>query len=269
MSKLVRLRPSPALLVAVTALAVAMSGAAVALPGKQTVSTNDIKKGAITKKLIAKGAVGSAQIIGKSIKGNRIKDDAIKAKQLADQAVTGKKVADGAIGSKQVAANGLNSTNIADYKAVGPVRVGATGGTDETSARSAAPSTELFKKGGLTITAKCFRDTTANVVYGEIYVQTSANGAIFNGTADFKVGGAAVGDFLNTDTLETDRQLEAQQAAAQAAAYNEGEFTATSADGQTQLVGQTSAAVKNGDLAGGNGAYGSGNVCLFGLQVSG
>jgi hypothetical protein len=259
MSKVGRLRPSPALLVATTALVVTMSGAAMALPGKGTVSTNDIKKGAITKKLIAKGAVGSAQIIGKSIKGNRLKDKAVGRKQIDD----------GAIGSAQVAVDGLNSTNIADYKAIGPVRVGATGAADEASARTAAPATLLFKKGGLTIAAKCFRDTTADVAFGEIYVQTNANGAIFNGTADFKVGGPAATDFLNTDTLETDRQLEVQQAAALTAAYNEGEFTAASADGQTQLVGQTSVGVKNGDLAGGNGAYGSGNVCLFGLQVSG
>ena len=54
------LRPTPALIVAMVALVAAMSGAAVALPGKGTVSTNDIKKGAITKKLLAKGAVGSS-----------------------------------------------------------------------------------------------------------------------------------------------------------------------------------------------------------------
>ena len=259
MSKIERLRPSPALLVAITALVVAMSGAALALPGKATVSTNDIKKGAITKKLIAKGAVGSAQIIGKSIKGNRLKDRAVGAKQIDDGAIT----------SKQVAADGLDSSNISDYKAIGPARVTATGGADQATARAAAPATELIRKGGLTVYAKCFRDTTANIAYAEIYVATSANGAIFNGTADLKVGGPAASDFLNTDTLETDRQLEAQQAPANAAAYNEGEFTITSADGQTQLVGQTSAGVKNGELAGGNGAYGSGNVCLFGLQVSG
>jgi hypothetical protein len=249
MTRIKGLRPTPALLVAITALVVAMSGAAIALPGKATVSTNDIKKGAITKKLIAKGAVGSAQIIGKSIKGNRLKDGAIK--------------------SKQVAADGLNSTNIADYKAIGPIRVTATGGAGEAAARNAAPRTALFEKGSLTISAKCFRDTTANVGYAEIYVETSASGAIFNGTTDFKVGGPAASDFLNTDTIETNRQLGAQQAAAQSAAYNEGEFTITSADGTQQLVGQTSVGVKNGELPGGNGAYGSGSACLFGLQVSG
>ena len=249
MTRIKGLRPTPALLVAITALVVAMSGAAIALPGKATVATNDIKKGAITKKLIAKGAVGSAQIIGKSIKGNRIKDQAIK--------------------SKQVAADGLNSSNIADYKAIGPVRVTATGGAGAEAARNAAPKSELFTKGGLTISSKCFRDTTANVGYAEIYVETNANGAIFNGTADFKVGGPAASDFLNTDTVETNRRLGAQQAVAQSAAYNEGEFTITSADGSEQLVGQTSVGVKNGELPGGNGAYGSGNACLFGLEVSG
>jgi hypothetical protein len=270
MSKVGRLRPSPALLVATTALVVTMSGAAMALPGKGTVSTNDIKKGAITKKLIAKGAVGSAQIIGKSIKGNRLKDGTIKSKQLADGGVTGKKVADGAISSKQVAVDGLNDSNIADYKVIGPIRVAATDGVDEATARSAAVKTQLIKSGQITISAKCFRDTTADTVFGEIYVETSANGAIFEGAADQKPGGNAATDFLNTNTVEANRKLDQRSTTGPGtAAADEGSFTITSADGVQQLIGQTSVSVKDGNLAGGNGVYGTGNVCLFGLQLSG
>jgi hypothetical protein len=253
------MRPSPAALVATIALVLALSGAASALPGKRSVSTNDIKPGAITKKLIAKGAVGSAQIEGKSIKGNRLKDGAVKNKQIADATIT----------SEQVAPDGLNSSNIADFKALGPVRVTATAGADEASARAAAPKTELFKKSQLTITAKCFRSAATDTVFAEVYVETSANGAIFNGETDLKVGGNAAADFLNTTTPEVDRQLEQQAATGAAAAYNEGEFTVTSADGKLQLIGQTSTAAKSGELAGGNGVYGAGNVCLIGGEIAG
>jgi hypothetical protein len=37
----------------------------------------------------------------------------------------------------------------------------------------------------------------------------------------------------------------------------------------TRLVGQVGTAAKNGDLPGGNGIYGAGNVCLFNGTVSG
>jgi hypothetical protein len=243
-----KLRPSPAMVVGVTALVVATSGAAIALPGKNTVTKNDIKNGAVTTKKIAKGAVGSQQIKGKSIKGNRLKDGTIKEKQVAE--------------------DGLTTANIADVKTIGPVKVTATDGVDENTARTAAPLTELFTKGQITIEAKCFRDTTADVLYGELYVKTSANGAIVQGT-DTLAGGNAATDFLNTDTPEVDRQLDTQQTGATSASYGESEFSITSADGATQLLGIPSIAVKNGALAGGNGVYGDGNVCLFGLQVTG
>ncbi len=62
-------RPTPALVVAMVALVAAMSGAAVALPGRSTVSTGDLKNHAATQEKIARGAVGSKQIIGKSTDG--------------------------------------------------------------------------------------------------------------------------------------------------------------------------------------------------------
>ncbi len=49
--------PSPALLVAMTALVLALSGTAVALKGKNSVKANDIAKGAVKGRAIADGAV--------------------------------------------------------------------------------------------------------------------------------------------------------------------------------------------------------------------
>lgn len=49
--------PSPATIVAVIALVLAMSGAALALPGKNTVKSNDIARGGVKGKDIANGAV--------------------------------------------------------------------------------------------------------------------------------------------------------------------------------------------------------------------
>lgn len=262
MKPISKLRPSPALIVAMAALVMAMSGAAIALPGKNSVQKNDIENGAVTTKKIADGAVGSKQIKGKSIKGNRLKDGAVKEKQIADATITGKKVAD----------EGLSSKNIDDYAVVSSeagnfVKLTATDGATEAAARADAPATELFAKGDLTISAKCFRDTATNSVIAEIYVKTAANGAIFDGD-DIKEGGNATTDFLNTDTPEDQSRLDRVVAGATSAFLDEGEFTAIGPDG-THLLGQTTTAAKNGELAGGNGVYGAGNVCLFGGEISG
>jgi hypothetical protein len=261
MSALRSLRPTPALVVAMVALVAAMSGAAVALPGKATVSTNDIKKQAITKKLIAKGAVGSKQIIGKSIKGNRLKDGAVKDKQIADGTITGAKVAD----------DTLTDAKSSDYDVIGDagvVRVTATEAGTEAAAQAAAPETELFSKGGLTLYAKCFRDTTgAGTVFGEIYARTSASGALMQGTNIYPNNNATL---LDTNTIEEDAELDTQTVAvADSGTIGEAESALVSADGATDLTVVTHIAVKQGSFAGGNGAFGDGNVCLFGGTISG
>jgi len=50
-------RPSPALLVSMVALTVAVSGTALALPGKNSVKSNDIAPGAVKTRNLAKNAV--------------------------------------------------------------------------------------------------------------------------------------------------------------------------------------------------------------------
>ena len=75
-------RPSPALLVAVIALVAALAGSAVALPGKNQVDKNDIKKGAVTKKALKKGAVTK----------KAIKAGAVTEAKLGDGAVTAAKI---------------------------------------------------------------------------------------------------------------------------------------------------------------------------------
>ncbi len=283
MSWISKSRPSPAMIVAMAALVMAMSGAAIALPGKGKVQTNDLKNGSVTKKKIAKGAVGSAQIIGKSIKGNRLKDGAVKSKQLAEnavsnkkveaQAITADKVKDGSLTGKQVAAEGISSGNISDYavigNATGPfVKLAATDAATAAAGRSDAPAAELFKKGQLTVTAKCFRDTAGNDVYAEVYAGTSTDGATFTSFTDALLGGNAAADFLNDDSALADRQIATVSAGATSANMGVSSFGANGVDG-TALNGQVTAAAKNGALAGGNGVYGDGNVCIFSGQIAG
>lgn len=343
MNRLRGLRPTPALLIALAALVAAMSGAAVALPGKGTVTTNDIRKGAVETKNIAKravkgknlaedsvkkrhvarGAIGSRQIKGKSIRGNRLKEGAIKWKQIADQTITAKQIADatitgkqiadatiagrqvadatitarqivagtitasqiaagtitgaqiadGTITSKQVAPNGLSTRNLSDVKLIGQgganmVRVSATNGADIGEAAAAAPEIELYSKGQLTLYGKCMRATETNEVFSDIYVKTTANGAIFEGPQGERTGGNAASDFLNVGTPEDLRTVASVAIIGAEAEMNDGVFNVIGADG-THISGDLMAAAKNGALAGGNGVYGAGNVCLFGGTVNG
>ncbi len=285
-------RPSPALFVAVTALVMAMSGAAMALPGRGSVDKNDLAKGSVTKRAIAKGAVASKQIKGKSIKGNRLKDAAIRDKQLAGGSVIGAKIADGAVTAAKLADGSVTSAKIADdavtaakvgngalstaklsddfviSSAAGSfVRLTATDGPDEATARTAAPESTLMTKGVITISAKCFRDTAGDETFAEMYVATSADGAIFDATDELSGGNAAT-DFLNAGTLATDRVLDSTSVSGADANMDESEFTVLGPDG-THLIGESMVGAKNGVLAGGNGAYGAGNVCIFGGRVAG
>ena len=78
-------RPSPALIVAMTALVVALAGTATALPGKNNVDKNDLKKGAVTKKAIKKGAVTKKAIKANAVTTKAIQEGAVTTEKLAAQ----------------------------------------------------------------------------------------------------------------------------------------------------------------------------------------
>jgi hypothetical protein len=95
MAKRLLRRPSPAMVVAVLALCVALGGtsfAAVKL-GKNAVKTKNIKNNAVTSGKIANGAVTEGKIAA----------NAVTEGKIANGAVTGGKIANGAIGSGQLA----------------------------------------------------------------------------------------------------------------------------------------------------------------------
>jgi hypothetical protein len=70
-------RPSPAMAVAFVALLAALSGTAVALPGKNTVDKNDIRKNAVRGKNIVKNAVTGKKVKNSSLAGADVKDESL------------------------------------------------------------------------------------------------------------------------------------------------------------------------------------------------
>jgi hypothetical protein len=233
------MRPTPALLVATAALVVALSGAAVALPGRNTVSADDIRR----------NAVGSQEVKQRSLRGDDLKDETI----------TGRQVRGDSLGADRI-----NAYSVADDSLI---RVTATTGADEASARAAAPELELYREGPLTVYAKCFRDAADSDVLGEIFVRTDENGALLEGTDGLPgVNGA---NLLNTGTPEIDRQLDVEEVAnLDLASFGEAAGAAAASDG-TSFRALTTIGVKQGTLPGGDGAFGGGNACLFGLETTG
>ena len=220
-------RPSPALIVAIVALVAALAGSAIALPGKNTVQSNDIKKNAIKSKHVKKDA----------LKGVDINESKLGTVPSAERA---------------------NSAGAVDTVQTFNVRAVAT----ETADIADAAVVPLASKGALSLYGKCSHD--AGTTEGEVYIQTTQNGAIFESrSGDTLEGGDASTDFLNTDTDETDRGIDDGSTTVADITYDDEEpFFATAPDG-TGIHGLVEVATKEGELTDGNGVYGAGNVCLF------
>jgi hypothetical protein len=247
--------PSPGLIVAVVALVVAMTGAAIALPGKNSVKPGDIAKNAVKSKQIKNGQVKSSDIGDNQVKAGEIAAGAVGAEEIAADAVNGSKVENESLGAD----------DIGDYDTFNE-RVVATEGADFATARAAAPEIELATFGSLSIYGKCLFDTTNSDIRGEIFVETSADGAIVQGSDSFP---SSNDELLLTTTAETDRELDtAQQNNDNAGSIEEAESAVITAEGRYAHV-LTSIAVKGGTFPAGNGAFGDGNVCFLSGVLNG
>ena len=88
MRKLFARRPSPAMVVAFVALLAAVGGTATALPGKNTVDSGDIKKGAVKRSEIARNAVNGRKVANGSITGKDVKEGTLGKVGRAETANT-------------------------------------------------------------------------------------------------------------------------------------------------------------------------------------
>ncbi len=229
--------PSPALVVATIALVLALTGAAAALPGRNTVDAGDIEK----------GAVGTKELQRNAVRGPDVRKDALKGRQVFE--------------SKLGPVPEAESVQTVDLFGDGYERVTATEGPSLAGAQAAAPRIELAAAGQLRIYAKCFRDAGAQTVYGRVYIETGADGAVVeSGFAD--LGGGAPGGYLNPATPEGARVLMEASAGSDDAAIDRGDWFAMAPDG-TGIGGRVAVAVKSGTLAAGEGVYGAGEICLF------
>ena len=86
MLKLLARRPSPSMVVAFVALLAAAGGTAAALPGKNTIDSGDIRKGAVKRSDIATGAVNGRKVAKNSITGSDVKEGSLGKVRRAETA---------------------------------------------------------------------------------------------------------------------------------------------------------------------------------------
>lgn len=220
---------------------------------------------------LAKHSVGTKQLKANAVTAAKLRKNAVTEKKIRKNAVTTAKIKDGAVtGAKlQTATLGTvpSAATFSGYSRKGIVRMAASpSGPDFESSRAASPENPLFSAGAFSVYAKCFNVAGGDETIGAIYIRTSENGSIFDGSED-ELGETG---FLNTDTAETSREIATEFRGANSSGYfgvHSPEFTAM-APGGTVVRGDVQIAVKNGNLAGGNGIFGAGNVCLFAGEMT-
>ena len=100
-------RPSPAMAVAFIALLAALSGTAVALPGKNTVDSGDIKKGAVKASDIGRNAVTRPKIRNGAVNSQKVGDDSLTGADINESTL-------GQVPSANTATTATNATNAAN-----------------------------------------------------------------------------------------------------------------------------------------------------------
>jgi hypothetical protein len=201
---------------------------------------------ALASPAIAAGMVTSAQI----------KNETVQSVDIRNGTIQGKDVRNGAISRAKLSAGAQNPQLVRK-------RVVATNGASIDAARVNAPRVVLLKEGAITVYAKCYTDTSTNTTVAQTFAASSAPGAVFDSEQDGLFGGDD--GYLSPGVSETDASIDDVTTTANGAASSgpdEGEFVVfTSA--KKAMRGMTALAVKNGTAPAGNGAYGTGNVCLF------
>jgi hypothetical protein len=172
---LTRRRPSPAMAVAFVALLAALSGTAVALPGKNTVDSGDLRK----------NSVKSSDIANRAVKTADLANNAVRSAKVRNNTLTGNDVNESTFGKVPSAANAdtaANATNANNANALGGQPAGAFEGARETipfSFTTGEGERTVATVGPLRVHTNCDLDVGGNDE-GEILVSTSADNSTFD-----------------------------------------------------------------------------------------
>jgi hypothetical protein len=209
-SFLARRSPSPAMAVAFVALLAALSGTAVALPGRNTVDSGDLKKNSVRTSDIRRGAVTSSKLRNSAVTRAKIRNGTITGAKLANNTVTGAQVNEASLGEVPRAALANNANAVGGHAANSLARVGGassnapidgfTSGafTDQITTAIAAPTAGVLfitasswnewdlDSGAGTFADAAFRITVDGAPVGVVFTQEYTEG-LQNGSASVPV----------------------------------------------------------------------------------
>jgi hypothetical protein len=155
MSQSNRAKPSPALVISLIALFVALGSGAYAA---SKIRTQDIRDEAVTGKKLAKNAVKSSKTKDGGLKGKDLKDETISESKIGEMAVTTPKLSDGAVTTPKIGDGAVTKEKLGPG-ALEPTVVARTfitnaiSGTGEAEANCNAGETLIGGGGGWTNSA--------------------------------------------------------------------------------------------------------------------
>jgi hypothetical protein len=184
MSRILKHRPSPAMVVAFIALSVALAGTASALPGRNKVKKGDIARAAVTSRTIARSAVRTQHIRSRSVTRSKIAQRAIDSSLVGNDALTGSNILESSLGAVP------NATKAADAAKVN----GLTVQKFVFRGPAVTPSGQVLSIGGLSLNAGCNAGTNLSVS-----ATTTVSGAIIHSGGTWNSAGGAEQDFYSED----------------------------------------------------------------------
>ena len=180
MSRILRRRPSPAMVVAFVALGVALAGTANALPGKSRVKKDDIARAAVRAQHIYSNAVRTKHIRARNVTRSKISRRAINSDLVGVDALTGQNIVESSLSTVP------NSSKV-NNRSVEKMSFVAVAGT---------AATQVLNLNGLSISAACNAGPALSVTAGTavsgawIHAGGTHGGAgnYYNGDDAFNVG---------------------------------------------------------------------------------
>lgn len=230
------------------------------IAGGSAFAANQLAKNSVGTKQLKKNAVTAAKLKKNSVTTAKLNKNAVTGAKIKNGAVTGAKIDEASLGtvpSANTAASAGIADNLTGYSHKS-IRLVATPVSGFNEGIEEAPETTILSAGPISITGKCF--SYSNTVYAYFLIKSSTEGTAFDSDSDYSYGN----NFLGPDTKPTDREVFYESASGDYSYYEseDGIFAATAADGTT-VRGSVQVGVKSGTLTGGQGPYGSGDVCLL------
>jgi hypothetical protein len=179
MSRILRRRPSPSMIVALVALFVALAGTATALPGRARVKKDDISRAAVRSVHIKSRAILSKHIKSRAVTRSKIAKRAISSSEVGQDAITGTNIVESSLGTVPTATNATNAGNAATVngRTVEKMSFLVPGGTGPTT---------VLSLNGLTLVATCAGGPALSVV-----ANTSVGGALIHSGGNHTTAGSS------------------------------------------------------------------------------